>query len=329
MKALDYAFLSGKIRVLEKKLPNEIDIERMIDAPTIDDCFKVFYDTDYANNLLEKKPEEFEKVISDDLLDLKKLIFQFIPDEDLKKLLLLEFDFHNIKAIIDEKLSQKKIDHLIFQSGFFNLNDIKKSLIEGQEFEDRDFQEVIKKIRRFLEKKPKIFEIQCFLDKEYFSLFKDISKKLESSFLLRLINSRIDFLNLRIFLRFKKLNRKKEELTKALLGDGNIKEKDFLDIYEKDEEKQMIFLSKFFSFKLKKYFLEYVKTKNLKKIKKELEKLEIDYLKDTKFLPFGPEVVIAYFYLKLYTNRNVRLIMHSRLNEIDKEFLRKELRRIW
>lgn len=329
MEALDYAFLSGKIKVLEKKLPDKIDIERMIDAPTIDDCFKVFYDTDYADNLLEKKPEKFEEVISEDLLDLKNLIIQLVPDEDLKKLLLLEFDFHNIKVIIKEEFFQKKIDCLIFKSGFFNFNTIKESLIKGKDLRDKDFQKVIKKTKKFLEKKPDIFEVQLFLDKEYFSLFKEISKRLKNSFLLKLINSRIDFLNLMIFLRLKRLNKDKQLLAKALLGDGNIKEKDFLDVYEEDEEKGIIFLSKFFPFKLRDCFLEYVKTKNLKKIKEDLEKLEINHLKTTKYISFGPEVIIAYFYLKLYANRNVRLIMHSRLNEIEKEFLRKELRKIW
>ena len=53
---------------------NPTDIERMIDAENPNAAFKVFNDTDYADNLLDVEATGFKKALDDDLNQAKDLL---------------------------------------------------------------------------------------------------------------------------------------------------------------------------------------------------------------------------------------------------------------
>ena len=63
----DYPYIFGLFKSLEGKLLNPNDIERMVDAKDAQTAFRVFNDTEYADNLLEVEPQEFKKALGDDL----------------------------------------------------------------------------------------------------------------------------------------------------------------------------------------------------------------------------------------------------------------------
>jgi V/A-type H+-transporting ATPase subunit C len=329
MKSSDYTFLTGKIRYLETKLPDFTDLERMLDAPDLDSAFKAFYDTDYAEFLPEKKPEEFEKVILEDLLESKRLLFQFVPDEDLIKFLLLEYDFHNLKVIFKEKLFDVNLDHLLIPLGFFDPEIFKKIILEEKKTKiDKDFEEIIEEAKKFLNKFLPFYLIEFFFDKKYFFLYKKIAERLKNKFLIDFVNFKIDLTNLRIFLRVKEMNKDIDFLKEALVGSGKIKENDFLKFFF-NLENGFKYFAKFLPIQFEKYFQEFLKEKNLKLFEKRCFEEEIRYLRKAKYIAFGPEVVVAYFYAKENANKNVRLIMTGKLNKIEREILKERLRELY
>lgn len=98
-----YEYATGLIRVLDKRILSQNDFERMLGAKTAADAFKVLNDTDYADNLLNLKPEEFEKALSRDEKDLKKLFFKIIDNKLLLDFLFLKQDFLKLKKYLKTK----------------------------------------------------------------------------------------------------------------------------------------------------------------------------------------------------------------------------------
>lgn len=88
----DYIFISAKIRSLEPKILDNIDIERMINEPDLFSAFKVLNDTNYCDNLLDAEPTQFRQVLSDDLYQLFDFLQKYVPDQNLFKLILLSRD---------------------------------------------------------------------------------------------------------------------------------------------------------------------------------------------------------------------------------------------
>lgn len=101
---LEYA--TGLIRVLDKRILSQNDFERMLGAGTAADAFKVLNDTDYADNLLNLKPKEFEKALSRDTKDLKKLFFKIIDNKLLLDFLFLKQDYLQLKLYLKAKYNK-------------------------------------------------------------------------------------------------------------------------------------------------------------------------------------------------------------------------------
>ena len=264
------------------------------------------------------------------LLENKKLLLETVPDKDFIKFLLLEYDFHNLKVIFKEKLFKKELDHLLIPLGFFNPTDFKKIILQKEKMEiDDEIQKVIDEAEKILHENLKPYQIEFFFDKKYFSLFKEIAKKLKNNFLIDFAKLRIDLTNLRIFLRVKNLEKDVEFLKEAIIDSGKIDFNDFIKFYSRDLEAGLKYFAKFLPTRFEKYFLEYLEGKKLWLLEKRFFEEEIEYLRKAKFIAYGPEIVTAYFYAKKSANKNVRLIMSGKLNRIERDALKERIRKLY
>ena len=90
----NYAYISGLIKYREKKLLNPTDIERMVNAKNGEEAFRVFNDTDYADNLLDVSALEYQQALDDDLKQIKELFSKYL------ELALLKFLFLNARLFL-------------------------------------------------------------------------------------------------------------------------------------------------------------------------------------------------------------------------------------
>ncbi|PIP16984.1 MAG: hypothetical protein COX44_02425 [Candidatus Portnoybacteria bacterium CG23_combo_of_CG06-09_8_20_14_all_37_13] len=102
-----YEYAIGLIRVLEKKILDQTDIARMASAENAEESFRVLNDTDYADNLLNLKPKEFEKALENDEKDLKKLLQKIIDNKCLLEFLFLKDDYLKLKLYLKSKFNKK------------------------------------------------------------------------------------------------------------------------------------------------------------------------------------------------------------------------------
>lgn len=119
---MSYVFFTYWSRAKEKHIADEIDFNRMINASSFNDAFKVLQDTDYAPYALNKKPEDYKETLKEEKEELKKTLQRMGLEKEVLALLDLEQ-----KDVLKAKIKDSKVKAFlkeygeILQSFFENL----------------------------------------------------------------------------------------------------------------------------------------------------------------------------------------------------------------
>lgn len=307
---MSYPFASGKIRVLEKRLLSQNDLDLMVNSKNAQDCFAVLNDTDLADNLLKSDAQNFGSALAQDFAQNRKLIEEIVDDKRLIKVLFLKYDFHNLKVFLKSKISNSfDFAKMISRLGTINPDELKKRIIENSakiKFGE-DFESALAGIERklALNNSPAAVDEAC--DKEYFVLLAKLAGQIGSKFISDFCRLQASIVDLKVDLRRKFLIKAgKAEIQKAAA--------DFIKLRLKPADK--------------KFFENYFREGEFWQLEKAIDDLLVNRLRKTKFITYGPEVVFAYVFSKYNSAGNMRLSLAGKCNEIETEEIKKRVRKI-
>lgn len=327
----EYLFATGVLRSREAKLLDPVDIERMVDAKTAREALRVFNDLDYADEIPDiEKPEDFNDALGHDQKQLYDLLLRIIPDKKLFRLFYIRFDLHNIKLLFKSKYHKTDLKEHASNLGTVSYDILSQYIIsEEDKGVPEDMKESIDKALVIFEKDSSPYTIDNVLDKEYYDLLKKLACLINNEFTTKWVLDQINMINMDIFLRARSLRRPLEFLQDALIPEGTIPEKTFLDLFEKDLEEAIHEFSKYFDIKAEQQLKEFAQKKDFKMLGKALEEYEVRYIQKVKYIAYGPEVVVAYFLANNNAVRNVRFIMTGRINELPSDEIRQRVREVY
>lgn len=183
------------------------------------------------------------------------------------------------------------------------------------------------------------------LDKELFSLVElntltcaeNILKTYQSEFLEDYLAHLIDMHNIKTFLRLYILKEPQEILAELLTCEGFLKKEAFLKLYSQD---LVAFLTQLEYVHKRACIIEYASFLKdaIEKLEKEnsflyLEKAMNDFLifalRIAKYINFGPEPVLAYYFAKVNEMNLVRLIILAKLNNLSTEIVKERLNSVY
>lgn len=321
-----YAYISANIRVLEKKLLDINDIERMMDAKDFNDAFKIFNDTDYADNLLNVEPKNYYTAVADDLRQLYNYLNRNVPDKKLIKFLLLGEDINNLKLLLKSKFGDVPINNRdLSEIGNVRPIEIQKYLSGEKNFLPDFLKEIIDRINIKLNAASEPHLIDSATDSEYYAALKDFSKKLKNKFIKDLIASEVDIINIKIFIRIKKLDRDKKFLESNLIGGGTVPAEKFIYFFNRDIKEFINFISRIMDKDDLARFIKYAGANDTGMIDVILKNIQLKKLKKTKYVTYGPEIIVNYFYQKITAVKNIRLIMIGKINKLDDRLIRERI----
>lgn len=210
------------------------------------------------------------------------------------------------------------------QEGAFNVlndTDLKDNILG---IKNEEFEEAIKKDE---EQTEQLIKWLCDFDKDrglYDLIYSD--KNLDSAeigriknpFLRHFFRLTIDFLNIKIILRAKKIGIENEKIKEQLTQGGNLKIQDLISGLKIREEKNFEYLRE---------QEEIFASKDILEIEKKLDVFLLKFLRDgTQKLDSGPEILFYYVYLKKMMNINIKLILTGKINNLPLEEIKKRLR---
>jgi V/A-type H+/Na+-transporting ATPase subunit C len=283
---------------------------------------------------------DFQRVIDEGIQDIKKILESTTPDKRVLHILWHNFDFHNIKTLLKGKLSgqpYENVSELLINLGAIPTSALKAYIYDGQNpsFGLHDRTEAYIKsriviVQEMFEKMKNPLAIDLYMDQKMMKMIYNIAVDSENQFLINYVKTLIDTHNIRLFFRMKTQGKDVNLFDMAFLWNGFIDSRKFKEAYGRN-------LSEFPEIMKTTNYGEII-SEGLKSYEEEqtfiyLEKLIADklteYIKQAKLIPFGPEPLIAYFLAKKNNALIIRLIMISKINNIEPEEIRKRLRKLY
>ncbi len=327
----DYLYAAGVIRFLENKLLNPNDVERMVDSPDLDSSFRVFHDTDYFDNVLDVQATDFIKSLDADLAQAKDKIKEMTPDDNLVKFLFMRHDFHNIKLLFKEKYTDKSFTDYYSSLGNENIEKLRLALTGDITNSILPYcQRVIDYVKERVNKEEVTSAlIDRWCDRTYFNEYARSAQEFKSSFINGLVSLQIDVANLKIYIRGKRMGFDTTYLLSEIMAGGSLSLDFYIKVVNLSLEEGLERIHFNLGIPMQKVLNNYFKNQSLEQLERDLENMELQYVRQAKYIDYGPELVVAYFMAKKNAIRNVRLIMTGKVNNINSAEIKKFIREIY
>lgn len=318
----------ARIKVLETKMIDRAKLESLIEAKDFDEAIRILQDSVYGEYVSSNNYEEGLKA---SLEDFYKEMFKICPVSSVVDLFRVKYDVHNLKTFIKAKLLKKELDNILIDAGSIELLKLKE-MLKNETYSDLPnvFKEaVIKAIDEYNNNKnPQVIDI--ILDSAMFNRQLELAKESNIKYLEDYLMLQIDILNIKTFIRAKEQKREKDFIKQALIKGGKLDIDVFLNNYVEDVENfaNKIFHTDHFRW-LREGIEEYLKTNDLGRVEKAADNYTISILKNSKFVSFGAEPIVAYMFAKENEIKLIRIILTGKKNKVAPDIIRERLRDIY
>lgn len=92
----------GRIKSLEDRLIDTARLERMLQAPNAVESLRVLTEAGYGAPATAQAPQDYERLIENELAETGKLIHEITPDEAVTDLFMMRYDYANAKALLQD-----------------------------------------------------------------------------------------------------------------------------------------------------------------------------------------------------------------------------------
>jgi len=297
---LEYA--TGVIDVLEKNVFDKQDQERMISASKREDAFKVLFDTDLAE--FASKEEKIEAILEQDLLKLKKVLFEMLKDVNIELFyfLFLKFDALNLKIILKNK------NDLSFASSIVPFDKLKLYLENKVDIQN-DY------VKNMIDQSLTKGFIEENVDKAYFKTKLCLAKRIKG-LALEITRFEIDVLNLKNLIKEKR----------GFLRGGNLSRNDLLKALGRKKGMISRGLERFLeTFDLSILIEQFEKNQSEIELEKGLERFLAEKTIQREREGGGIEKVMGYFFKKTNAHSNIRLIFFQKEADIPTQEIKANL----
>ena len=317
---------STRLRVMEKELLKSENFIRASETETLEDALRSLSDTVY-NKYINKisSPTEYEYILKEELTRFYDELFDISPSKIPIRLITLKYFYHNLKVIIKEDIGKKDLKDLYMNIGDFDLKEYRDALVKGSN--KNKYFELIQRVEEIYEEKKDPQLIDIYLDNAYFTELLELAEESQVDLFIEYAKNLIDFTNIRTLLRAKKQEKDVEFLRQIIIEGGNVRKETYLDLLNREVSSDTDVFKKLEIYKYIKEALDSFKERgNLSDFEREMDNYFIDLIKDVKYITYGPEVIFANVLAKEMEIKNLRIILVSKLNGLDSEFIREKLR---
>ena len=317
---------STRLRVMEKELLKSENFIRASETETLEDALRSLSDTVY-NKYINKisSPTEYEYILKEELTRFYDELFDISPSKIPIRLITLKYFYHNLKVIIKEDIGKKDLKDLYMNIGDFDLKEYRDALVKGSN--KNKYFELIQRVEEIYEEKKDPQLIDIYLDNAYFTELLELAEESQVDLFIEYAKNLIDFTNIRTLLRAKKQEKDVEFLRQIIIEGGNVRKETYLDLLNRELSSDTDVFKKLEIYKYIKEALDSFKERgNLSDFEREMDNYFIDLIKDVKYITYGPEVIFANVLAKEMEIKNLRIILVSKLNGLDSEFIREKLR---
>lgn len=327
IKDTDYLFSTARVRSVEKNMLTGERAEKMIDAKTTEDALRVLDDCYYGSGDAINV-DDYEILLTEEHKKTYDFITSIAPELDYFKMFLYPYDYHNLKVIMKSEYLGIDASNTLINTGSIDVKILKYSVKE------RDFLALTENmgnaLKEIIEDFPKTNDpqiIDIILDKYCYDEMLKSAKSTNNQFIIDYVRMQIDAINIKSYVRLKKMNKSWDFFTKIFLDGGKIYEQIFIKNFDDPFDK---FAENLLAYDFKEVFIEgteaLMETKKFTILEKLLDNKIIEHIKYAKYVPFGIEPLVGYLIGKDNEIKIARIILAGKTAGISPELIKERLR---
>lgn len=330
-----YGYAVARLRALENRLLDESVLQRMIDSENLEAAIKVLGETPYSASLMElKSPQDFDKAIESELLRGYTEAETFVPDGELISLLRLQYDVHNVKTLLKSKFlaeaNEKKRLDLLTKLGNIDTDKLIQA-VEGEEYWELPygFKQAIPDALAAWEMNKNLLAVEKILDNVYFKALLCVAEKLDMPKVTKWVRCRIDGENLKTMLRLSRIDIDRSTVPTFLHAGGIVPVNRLTPLITEPVENWGRLLAYTDIGALLAPFSESENFSTLLvQYERDLDNFITGIISSSRYGAFEPANVVRYLWIKEIEAKNLRVILVSVANGVEKDAIRGLLRNV-
>ncbi len=323
----DYLFGSARVRALEGSL---IGRDRMIEILQVPNETAAYEALEQCGVSLCRDADG--KVQREDtLLSVLKKAYQAVedavPDDALLSLWRFPYDCNNVKAAI--KAFYRRIDpiSMMFDFGTVSVDTVMAMIADGNPRElPPEMKKATAEAMSAYAKTKNPQWIDLLLDRACYADMLHVAQNGENAYILRLLQSKIDLLNLMMTVRVLRMRESNAEalLTETLLAGGSLPQSFWLKAFENGESYLWSRWSET-AYGSSPFFGNGTACE-LSVIERATDNYWMSMIRETKLIPLGIEVIVSFLLAKEYEVKNLRIVLAGKAAGLSVDTIRERMR---
>lgn len=332
----DYGYAVARIRAMDHRFLDAQVIQRMLDAEDTTSVMKILGETSYAAVIAANAGESnFDKILEAELRSTYEEVRQFAPDKSLVNLMLMQYDFHNVKTVIksifNSRSGGKKRWDLLSSLGAYPVDD----MITNIEVEDYarlpyGLNLLVPQCFSIWEQNGDVLEVERLIDKRMFEVMLEQAVDLGIQGVTDWVRARIDGENIRTLIRLKRFG---FESTRVLLfiHDGGIIAPELLASFVSEPFDGWVRAIDYSEYGKLLSHIEFDGdfSELILSLEKTLDDHYLEKLSRYRYSQNAPENILLYLWAKEMEIKNIRMILVSKSGKSDNMSLRRVLRYVY
>lgn len=323
MKDTDYAFAVARIRANENSLLTTGDIERLITAASIRECAELLKSKGYTFD--DENGEDFFYALEKQRKKLWTLLNETAPEKEQLKVLCVQNDYFNLKAALKAMITGRDAKDLFAYPTSLDLDALQKA-VESHEFSSLPgtMGDCAKEAYETACRTENGQSADVIIDKAALTAVLEGSKQSGCEMLVKIAVYLCACADIKIAYRSAKVKKGIDFVEKALVPVDGIDVKELSEAAAKSTGDVLEYLRKT-PFSKEAELLD----KSSAAFEKGCDDKMIEIVRAAKYVFFGFEPIVAYYFAKTAELKTVRLILCSKKAKADEQTIRERVRTLY
>ena len=292
----------------ESKLLKQFEYDILYDKKGLQETVEELNKINYFNTYHNATVENFNSMLDGLMEATFNLLKRITPVAYLCRLFTLEYDIHNMKLVVKERLMRQRLDHLSLSYGNYPMRTIRSAAV--RESDDILENKILTTGLFQALQAESIYEVEFILDQTYFQALTEFAEFVGHRDIKSFVRLKVDLYN--ISAHFQELatgNQGYFEKVFSAYGNYSLKEREELlhayrSIWNETTEQQ----------------------KQLAQLDVWLDNYLIEKTKVAKLEAFGVVPICAYFFNKLMEIKNIRILLTGKAGAYPTDAIKKRMR---
>ena len=323
-KETDYLHLSARLRAMEGRLLTRERRERMLDARSDEEAFKVLSECGWEELASPDIPSlEASLASSRDaaFTELRELA----PDPTLVDIFRVKYDYHNAKALVKCASSGQDSASMLSRGGRYSPEALQEAIRSEEPGElSKTLWDALWEARDVLAATGDPQRSDFVLDRAYFAELLKMAEESGSAFALDYVRLQIDSANLRAALRTIRRGKGKELLDRVLVPGGTVDLESITVAVTSGASLEPVFSGPLQEAAALGDQISGGGSQTA--FERACDNALVEYLQESRMIPFGEGVLISYLGALENDLSTVRIILSGRMAGVPTEAIRERMR---